>query len=277
MPYFTWNRARGIAGTLGAAACVALITSAPASAGSAPVAADGTVTAATTMASSVECAAPALLQPFSSWRDNRHYVLAPGGDFNDATGGGWQLGGGASVVDETDPDGTVDGVLDLPSGAVAVSPTMCVDLDYPTARTWVRNVGRDGDVNVSVIYDAGKSAQVPKVVGNLHANKQRTWGLSDDVKIQPQLAGKQAGWRRVAFVLTAGGDSGDSTSTTSTSTRGWSGSSPRRGGGVTSSPPSDGSPGRRRRERRPAPVRPGDHRHPRRGARFREGDRRRAA
>ena len=130
--------------------------------------------------------------------------LAPGGDFNSLDGGGWQLAaGGADIIQEADPDGSSTRVLALPSGAVAVSPTMCVDLDYPTARAWVRNAVGGGDVDISVVYDAGKTANVPKEVGHLHGTKKASWGLSPDVKIQPQLAGKEAGWRRVAFVLSA--------------------------------------------------------------------------
>jgi hypothetical protein len=208
MPCFTWNRTRGLAGLLGAAACMALTASAPAF-GDELISPDGPVTATTTAASAAECVAPTLLQPFASWKDNRNYVLAPGGDFNDLDGGGWQLGGGAEIVQETNPDGTVDGALELPSGAVAVSPTMCVDLDYPTARAWVRNSIGDGEVDVAVVYDAGKSAQIPKSVGHMKGKKRAVWGLSDDIKIQPQLAGKQAGWRRVAFVLSGGGKSSE--------------------------------------------------------------------
>ena len=213
MPYFTWHRRGRIAGALAITACAALTASAPALA---DVTTDDTapgtsnpVTATTTPASRAECTAPGLFQPFSSWKDSRNYVLAPGGDFTDPAGGGWQLERrrrGSSTT--RNPDGTVDGVLDLPSGAVAVSPTMCVDLDYPTARAWVRGVAGDGDVDVSVVYDAGKSAQVPKKVGRMHGQEARV-GPVRDVKIQPQLAGKQSGWRLVAFVLSAGGKDGE--------------------------------------------------------------------
>jgi hypothetical protein len=200
MPYFTWNRRIRLAGTLAVAACAAL------SATTSALAADG-VTANTTAASNAECVAPSLFQPFTSFRDSRHYVLAPGGDFSNPGGGGWKFDGGAKIVTEANANGSTDGVLAMPTGSTAVSPTMCVDLNYPTARTWVRNAAGDGDVTVSVVYDAGKSAQTPHAVGKLSGLKQATWGLSADIKIQPQLAGKQAGWRRVAFVLEAGGKS----------------------------------------------------------------------
>jgi hypothetical protein len=207
MPYFSWNRRR-LAAALAVSACAALTASGSAFADT-TIADDGAVTALTTAASNAECAAPTLLQPFAFWKDNRSYVLAPNGNFDDPTGGGWRLTSGARILDEVGDDGTVDSVLDMPTGAVAISPTLCVDLTYPTARTWVRNVVGDGDLAVSVMYDAGKTAQVPLTVGHVHGNKEAAWVLSPDVKIQPQLAGKREGWRRVAFVLKAGGKSSD--------------------------------------------------------------------
>jgi len=207
MPNFSSN-CRRLAGALAVSASTALAASAPAFADT-PIDADAPVAALTTAASNAECSAPTLLQPFASWKDSRHYVLVPNGDFNDQTGGGWQLAGVARILDDAQADGTDGSVLDLPSGAVAVSPTMCVDLDYPTARARIRKVVGDGDVAVSVMYDAGKTAQVPRSIGHAHGDKEGAWGLSGDLKIQPQLAGKKAGWRRVAFVLTAGGKSSD--------------------------------------------------------------------
>jgi hypothetical protein len=199
----TSPRSRRLAAVVAACACAALTIPAAASAET-PIDPDGTATAVTTWASRQECSAPTLFQPFASWKDSRHYVLAPGGSFDDPSGGGWQLGGGAAIVQEDDTDGDTNGVLDMPTGSVAVSPTMCVDLDYPTARMWVRNVEGDGDIKVAVMYDAGKTSRMPQSVGHVHGAKAG-WRLSGDLKIQPQLAGKEAGWRRVAFVLQAGG------------------------------------------------------------------------
>jgi hypothetical protein len=207
MPHFPWN-CRRLAAALAVTASTALAASAPALADT-PIDAEAPATALTTAASNAECTAPNLLQPFTSWKDSRHYVLVPNGDFNDETGGGWQLAGGARILNDAQADGTVGSVLDLPTGAVAISPTMCVDLDYPTARARIRKVIGDGDVAVSVMYDAGKTAQVPRSIGHAHGAKEGAWGLSGDLKIQPQLAGKKAGWRRVAFVLRAGGKSSD--------------------------------------------------------------------
>jgi hypothetical protein len=168
---------------------------------------DGLV-ATTTSASQQECQAPVLSQPFADLKDNRHYVLAPGGDFSDPSGGGWQLFDGARIVNDVKPDGSTGGSLDMPSGSMAVSPVMCVDMTYPTARLWARTLGGDGDVRISVSYAGTKTELDPKEVGHVKGDRQR-WKLSGDVQIKPELAGKAEGWRKVAFVLSAGGKSGN--------------------------------------------------------------------
>jgi hypothetical protein len=173
-----------------------------------PALADEGTIAQTTVASQQECQAPVLSQPFSTFNDNRHYVLAPGGDFSDPSGAGWQFFGGAQIVQDTRPDGTTGGSLYMPSGSTAVSPVMCVDMTYPTARLWARTLAGDGDVNFSVSYAATKTELRPQSVGHVKGDR-RGWKLSGDVHIKPELAGKDEGWRRVAFVLTAGGRTGE--------------------------------------------------------------------
>jgi hypothetical protein len=195
---------RGVA-RWGLAAGVALVA---ALATTAPALADDGVVAQTTGASQQECQAPLLSQPFWGFKDTRHYVLAPGGDFSDAGGAGWQFFGGARIVDDIRPDGTVGGSLYMPSGSTAVSPVMCVDMTYPTARLWARTLGGDGDVDFSVSYASTKSELKPQSVGHVRGDA-RGWKLSGDVHIKPELAGRAYGWRRVAFVLTAGGRTGE--------------------------------------------------------------------
>jgi hypothetical protein len=172
-----------------------------------PAVADEAILAETTAASQQECQAPLLAQPFLDLNDNRHYVLAPGGDFSDPGGAGWQFSGGARIVNDTRPDGTTGGSLYMPSGSTAVSPVMCVDMTYPTARLWARTLGGDGDITFSVSYAATKTELKPQNVGHVKGDR-RGWKLSGDVHIKPELAGKDDGWRKVAFVLTAGGKTG---------------------------------------------------------------------
>jgi hypothetical protein len=47
-------------------------------------------------------------------------------------------------------------VLDLPAGSTAVSPAMCVQSDYPTARTMVRDVAEGQPVSLFATYPAVK-------------------------------------------------------------------------------------------------------------------------
>ncbi len=184
-------------------ACLALLACAASAVAAAPARADDDIVADTTAASRQECVAPVFDNPFLDFKDRRDYVLAPGGRFDDPSGAGWQFFGGAQVVQ----DDTRDGTLFMPSGSVAVSPVMCVDMTYPTARMWARTIDGDGDVEFSVSYAGTKTALKPKDVGHVKGDHGR-WKLSGDVHIKPELAGKDEGWRKVAFVLTAGGKTG---------------------------------------------------------------------
>ena len=190
------------------AGLVTSLTLLAAFASTSPAMADEGITAATTAASQLECQDPVLSQPFSGLKDYRDYVLAPGGDFSDPDGAGWQLFGGARVVDVVTPDGTAGGSLYMPSGSTAVSPVMCVDTTYPTARLWAQKLGGDGDVQFSVAYAGTKTELKPKAVGHFRGDHRR-WKLSGDIHIKPDLAGKADGWRMVAFVLIAGGKNGE--------------------------------------------------------------------
>ena len=80
-------------------------------------------------------------------------------------------------------------------------------MTYPTARLRAHTLGGDGDVRFSVSYAVSKSELKPQDVTLEKGDKDR-WKLSSDVHIKPELAGKDEVWRRVAFVLTAGGKTG---------------------------------------------------------------------
>ena len=57
----------------------------------------------TTSASRATCEAPLIEQPFLSFKDDRDYVLAPGGAFEDGSLAGWSLEGGAGVAAGNEP------------------------------------------------------------------------------------------------------------------------------------------------------------------------------
>ncbi len=153
------------------------------------------------------CEGQTFSQPFTAWKDYNYYTLVQGGAFNSASEG-WELSHGAQIVQTTRPDGTTGGVLNLPSGAKAVSPPVCVTLQYPTARVWVRNVKGAEGVAVAVTYGGTSTATTPKNVGQVHG-QQNSWTSSDPFNLQPQTAGSSEGVRELRLVFLAGGQTSD--------------------------------------------------------------------
>jgi hypothetical protein len=148
------------------------------------------------------CPAAVFSQPFAAYKDFNYYTLVPGGTFDDSAGGGWQLSNGAGIVDTTQPDGTVDGVLDLPSHAKAVSPVLCITSDYPTARLWVRNLRGSEGVFFYVSYYINGAWTAPKNTGQFHGD-HAAWTLSNPMNVQPS---NLPGWQQVRFTFIAGGN-----------------------------------------------------------------------
>ena len=159
--------------------------------------------AATTTAAN--CTMPTLSTPFASFGDGSQYALVPGEALNSFTGTGWTLTGGAKIVATTLYGGTTTGsVLDLPAGSKAVSPLMCVDNDFPSVRTMIRQL--TGRVGVTVEATLA-GASTPISSGTIHAQTPGSWGLSG--QFHTQLA-NQTGWQLVQFTLLPGGTSGES-------------------------------------------------------------------
>jgi hypothetical protein len=142
------------------------------------------------------CTQPALSQPFLSYGDSNTYMLVPGQSGSGFNGTGWALSGGAKVS---------SGALDLPSGSTAVSPTICVTTEYPTARMMVRNVVGSEGVYFDVSYANTPSWNQPKNTGQVHGNGT-AWTLSAPVNLQPPNV---SGWQLVRFTFVPGGKSSD--------------------------------------------------------------------
>jgi hypothetical protein len=158
----------------------------------------------TTVVSSAACSTPQLSQPFASWQDNNWYTLAPGESADSFDGGGWTLLNGANIQTERLNDGQSGSVLDLPSGAEAISPPMCVDSDYPTARTMVQTTG-GAQVAAGVFYGGA----APKSQYQLSGTIQGTgagFSLSQPLQVHP---GNQTGWQMVQFIFGSTGSAGD--------------------------------------------------------------------
>jgi hypothetical protein len=153
------------------------------------------------------CAGQTFTQPFAGLADLNYYTLVPGGEFSGPQEG-WQLSRGAQISSATRPDGTTGGVLDLPSGAEAISPPVCVTLHYPTARVWALDAEGSGGVAVSVAYAGSRTESKAKTVAQLHG-EGGSWTSSGAFNVQPQIAGHEEGTREVRFIFLAGGKSSD--------------------------------------------------------------------
>jgi hypothetical protein len=151
------------------------------------------------------CANPQESQNFLSWKDPNWYTPIPGQNSAGFDGSGWTLGNGAQLVTAPLPDGSTGQVLDLPSGAWAVSPVSCVTTDYPTARTMVRDVKGAEGVGFSVSYAGDDAWTAPKNTGQVHG-KATDWTLSAPVNLQPT---KTTGWQAVRVVFVGLGKTSD--------------------------------------------------------------------
>jgi len=90
---------------------------------------------------------------FAAWGDDASYVLAPQGDLS-ATDG-WTLNNQATVVPSADPLSGALQSLQFAKGAEAGTPAMCVTLDNPTLRFFIRDRGGNdkSQLKVDVVYE----------------------------------------------------------------------------------------------------------------------------
>jgi hypothetical protein len=90
------------------------------------------------------CPSQPVAQRFLQWSDPAWYAALPGGGFEPATAP-WTLTGGAVVAEGNEPFhiGTAADhrSLQLPPGASATSPAICIGVEHPTLRLVARNGG----------------------------------------------------------------------------------------------------------------------------------------
>jgi hypothetical protein len=151
------------------------------------------------------CAAPVVSQYLSPFGDSNWYTFAPGEANDSFAATGWTLTGGASIKTVTLADGHQGQVLDLPSGSKAVSPSMCINNSFPTARTQVRDVRGAEGVFFYVSYAGTSTWSTPKNTGQVHGNAT-SWTLSGNMNIQPNNI---PGWQVVRFTFVPGGNTSE--------------------------------------------------------------------
>lgn len=199
----TAGKMKGLAGKL---ACVAGVCAGLAAFAAAPALADKgpglevNPAPAKVNAELAVCPGQTFAQPFEALKDSNYYTLVEGSEFN-APGEGWDLKNGAQIEEATRPDGSTGGVLDMPTGSIAISPPVCVTLQYPTARVYVENAEGQGGggVTAGVFYAGAKPILAP--VGQLSAKKNAGWELSGSFNVKPQLTGNEEGTREVRFIF----------------------------------------------------------------------------
>lgn len=113
------------------------------------------------------CASQPVSQPFVPWLDYGQYESVPGGSFETGAAG-WTLAGGAAVVAGNESyhvRAPADALsLALPAGASAGSPDVCVAVEHPTIRFFVRNTGSStAQLGISVVVSGpdGQRRTVP--------------------------------------------------------------------------------------------------------------------
>lgn len=131
----------------------------------ATLAVPATATAGPLVADAPNCDAQSTAQVFLPWADPAQYILAPGGAAESTSG--WTLSAGASIASGNEPwriHGATDGgSLKLAPGATATTATMCIGIENPTIRFFVRGIG--GSVSVDSIVETASGDVVSVPVG----------------------------------------------------------------------------------------------------------------
>jgi len=129
------------------------------------LAAPAAATAGPLVAAAPNCDAQSQSQVFLPWADPAQYVLAPGGAAESSSG--WTTSGGASFGVGNEPwkvHGATDGrSLTLAPGASATTDTMCIGIENPDIRFFVRGLG--GSVAVDSIVETASGDVVSVPVG----------------------------------------------------------------------------------------------------------------
>jgi len=148
-----------------------------------------------------QCTSETFSQPFSYTGDDNWYTPPAGESYDNFSGAGWTLSGGAKILTATLADGEQGEVLDLPSGSKAVSPVVCVTSAYPVARAVVRNVKGAEGVFFLVEYEGTNTWNKPKNTGQIHGSNSE-WTPVRTVNMQPE---QKAGWQPMRITLEPGG------------------------------------------------------------------------
>ena len=139
---------------------------------------------------STPCAATTSTKVFSKFGDTANYSLLPGGNFESGSTG-WALGG-ASVVsgNETAFVGTSRDAksLSVPAKAVVVSPSICVGIEHPTFRLFVkRGTGTWQTLLIKLRWTEASGRVNETTVAGLNGQDYATWKPTPTFKLAQTL------------------------------------------------------------------------------------------
>ena len=138
------------------------------------------------------CAAESLAPVFRPWLDGSSYTLSPGGSFEKAAGwtGGRVVQGNESFHVNAKGDGRA---MTIGAGQTVSSPTVCVGIDHPTLRFFVRSTGSKlGILRVDVSFwgPLGIPLRLPIGVVVAGANWQPSLPVVIPASLLPLLPGR---------------------------------------------------------------------------------------
>jgi hypothetical protein len=143
-----------------------------------------TLTAGNAMAAS--CSYTNITPVFAAWDDTAGYTPFQGSSFESGASG-WSWGNGAKIVSaDSNPLLGAAGThsVEIPGGAAARSPWLCVNSSTPSMRFFVRRTSGTGNLTVKLLLSSGGSQGT---VVTTMANLASGWNASPVVAFPPLI------------------------------------------------------------------------------------------
>jgi hypothetical protein len=141
-------------------------------------------------AAQAACSSTPTTKAFQAFGDTNNYSLVPNGGFEAGTGG-WSLS--RSVVTAGNEPWSVRGAGDskslaIDAGGVAVSPTVCIDINRPTYRFFAkRTSGSWGVLNLRVRWQDASGRTNETTIAALDSSSGTAWRVSPALNIASLL------------------------------------------------------------------------------------------
>jgi hypothetical protein len=141
-------------------------------------------------AAQAACAATPTTKAFQTFGDNNDYSLVQNGGFETGAGG-WSLSRSAVTTGNEPWSVRKAGdsrSLAIEAGGVAVSPTVCIDINRPTYRFFAkRTSGSWGVLNLRVRWQDASGRTNETTIAALDSNFGTGWGVSSALNIASLL------------------------------------------------------------------------------------------